>query len=52
MAFNEPALRAPFSEMPRNTRCLYQTVCGTPGAQQLNLPSNTKAKRLTWIERR
>ncbi len=31
---------------------VYQTVSGTPGAQQLNLPTNTKAKRLTWIERR
>ena len=24
----------------------------TPGAQKINIPSNTKAKRLTWIERR
>ncbi len=31
---------------------VYQTVSGTPGAQQVNIPSNTKAKRLTWIERR
>ncbi len=31
---------------------IYQTVSGTPGSQQPNIPSNTKAKRLTWIERR
>jgi type IV pilus assembly protein PilY1 len=31
---------------------VYQTISGTPGAQQVNIPSNTKAKRLTWIERR
>ena len=34
------------------TNLVYQTVSGTPGAQQVNIPSNTKAKRLTWIERR
>jgi type IV pilus assembly protein PilY1 len=34
------------------TNIVYQTVSGTPGAQQLNVPTNTKAKRLTWIERR
>lgn len=31
---------------------VYQTVSGTPGAQKVNFPSNTKAKRLTWVERR
>ena len=31
---------------------IYQTVSGTPGSQQPHIPSNTKAKRLTWIERR
>jgi type IV pilus assembly protein PilY1 len=31
---------------------VYQTIPGTPGAQQLNIPSNIKAKRLTWVERR
>ena len=31
---------------------VYQTISGTPGAQQLNIPANVKAKRLTWIERR
>ena len=31
---------------------VYQTISGTPGAQQLNIPPNGKAKRLTWIERR
>jgi type IV pilus assembly protein PilY1 len=34
------------------TNIVYQTVSGTPGAQQINVPTNTKAKRLTWIERR
>jgi len=31
---------------------VYQTISGTPGAQRLNIPSNVKAKRLTWIEHR
>jgi type IV pilus assembly protein PilY1 len=31
---------------------VYQTISGTPGAQQLNIPNNVKAKRLTWIEHR
>jgi type IV pilus assembly protein PilY1 len=31
---------------------VYQTVSGTPGAQRVDIPSNTKAKRLTWIELR
>jgi type IV pilus assembly protein PilY1 len=31
---------------------VYQTISGTPGAQQINIPSNIKAKRLTWIEQR
>jgi type IV pilus assembly protein PilY1 len=31
---------------------VYQTISGTPGAQKINLPPNTKAKRLTWIEKR
>ena len=34
------------------TNLVYQTVPGIPGTQQPNIPSNTKAKRLTWIERR
>lgn len=34
------------------TNLIFQTVSGTPGTQQVNIPSNTKAKRLTWIERR
>jgi len=29
---------------------IYQTVPGTPGSQRVNIPSNTKSKRLTWIE--
>ena len=31
---------------------VYQTISGTPGAQRINVPSNVKAKRLTWIEQR
>jgi type IV pilus assembly protein PilY1 len=31
---------------------IYQTLSGTPGSQQINIPSNTKAKRITWIEKR
>jgi type IV pilus assembly protein PilY1 len=31
---------------------VYQTISGTPAAQQINIPSNVKAKRLTWIEQR
>jgi type IV pilus assembly protein PilY1 len=34
------------------TNIVYQTVTGSPAAQVLNVPSNVKAKRLTWIERR
>lgn len=31
---------------------IYQTVPGVPGTQQPNIPANTKAKRLTWVELR
>ena len=31
---------------------VYQTVSGVPGAQQINIPSNTLSKRLTWVELR
>jgi type IV pilus assembly protein PilY1 len=31
---------------------VYQTISGTPGSQEINIPSNTKAKRLTWVEKR
>jgi type IV pilus assembly protein PilY1 len=34
------------------TNIVYQTVSGIPAAQKINVPNNTKAKRLTWIERR
>lgn len=34
------------------TNIVYQTVTGSPSAQVLNVPSNVKAKRLTWVERR
>jgi type IV pilus assembly protein PilY1 len=36
----------------RTTNIVYQTISGTPGAQQINIPPNSKSKRLTWIERR
>jgi type IV pilus assembly protein PilY1 len=36
----------------RTTNIVYQTISGTPGAQKVNIPPNTKSKRLTWIERR
>ncbi|MDE2251081.1 MAG: pilus assembly protein PilY, partial [Gammaproteobacteria bacterium] len=31
---------------------VYQTIGGKPAAQLINLPSNIKAKRLTWVELR
>lgn len=31
---------------------IYQTVTGSPGSQQVNIPPNTKSKRLTWVEKR
>jgi type IV pilus assembly protein PilY1 len=31
---------------------VYQTISGSPSIQQINIPSNTKSKRLTWIEPR
>jgi type IV pilus assembly protein PilY1 len=31
---------------------VYQTVTGTPGSDLVNLPSNVKATRLTWVELR
>ncbi len=34
------------------TNIIYQTIPGKPGSQQLNIPSNVKAQRLTWVERR
>ena len=40
------------STAENKTNVVYQTVSGTPGAQEVNIPSNTKAKRLTWVERR
>ena len=36
----------------RKSNIVYQTISGTPGAQKVNIPPNTKSKRLTWIERR
>ena len=38
---------------PQSTsNIVYQTISGTPGAQEVNIPSNTKSKRLTWVEHR
>ena len=34
------------------TYFVYQTVPGIPETLPPNIPSNTKAKRLTWVERR
>jgi len=34
------------------TNIVFQTISGTPGSTEINIPSNTKSKRLTWIERR
>jgi hypothetical protein len=34
------------------TNIVYQTVTGSPASQVINVPANSKAKRLTWIERR
>ena len=34
------------------TNVIYQTIDGKHGSQQVNLPPNTKSKRLTWVERR
>jgi type IV pilus assembly protein PilY1 len=31
---------------------VYQKISGSPDAQLINIPSNIKAKRLTWIEQR
>ena len=31
---------------------IYQTVTGSPSSQEVNIPPNTKSKRLTWVERR
>jgi type IV pilus assembly protein PilY1 len=34
------------------TNIVYQTVSGTPGSQQVVLPSTVASKRLTWVELR
>jgi type IV pilus assembly protein PilY1 len=34
------------------TNLIYQTISGTGSSQQVNIPANTKSKRLTWVERR
>jgi len=31
---------------------IYQTITGGGAGQKVNIPANTKSKRLTWIERR
>jgi type IV pilus assembly protein PilY1 len=34
------------------TNVIFQTVNGTPSSQPVNIPPNTKSKRLTWVEKR
>ena len=34
------------------TNLIYQTISGKGSSQQVNIPPNTKSKRLTWVERR
>lgn len=36
----------------QTSNIVYQTIAGAPGSQEISLPSNTKAKRLTWVEKR
>jgi hypothetical protein len=36
----------------QTTNLIFQTVTGIPGSEQINLPSNAKATRLTWVELR
>jgi hypothetical protein len=40
------------STVEGKSNIIYQTVSGTPSSQQVNIPPNTKSKRLTWVERR
>ena len=42
----------PVSTLQGTTNIVYSTTTGGYGAQQVNLPANTKSKRLTWVERR
>jgi type IV pilus assembly protein PilY1 len=34
------------------TNLIYQTISGSGASQLVNIPPNTKSKRLTWVERR
>jgi type IV pilus assembly protein PilY1 len=36
----------------QTTNLIFQTVTGIPRSEQINLPSNAKATRLTWVELR
>jgi hypothetical protein len=36
----------------KTANIIYQTVTGSPSSQQVNIPPNTKSKRLTWVEKR
>jgi type IV pilus assembly protein PilY1 len=36
----------------KTTNVIFQTVTGAPSSQQVNIPPNTKSKRLTWVEKR
>lgn len=42
----------PISNSSGVTYLVYQTVLNTHGVTQFNTPANSKAKRLTWVERR
>jgi type IV pilus assembly protein PilY1 len=36
----------------KTANVIYQTVTGSPSSQEINIPPNTKSKRLTWVEKR
>jgi type IV pilus assembly protein PilY1 len=36
----------------KTANVIYQTVTGSPSSQEVNIPPNTKSKRLTWVEKR
>ncbi|HWX26261.1 MAG TPA: PilC/PilY family type IV pilus protein [Steroidobacteraceae bacterium] len=40
------------STVEGKSNIIYQTVSGSPSSQQVNIPPNTKSKRLTWVEKR
>lgn len=42
----------PVKTVEGTSNIVYQTVTGGGASQKVNIPPNTKSKRLTWIERR